>query len=83
MDSKVYKKEKIFRSKIKMYKVEIEIQKDYSMFQSRLLIRLFDKEKYHKFHEEIHLADKKISNSDLDVLAINCIKNYEDWKVIY
>lgn len=82
MNSKVYKKEKIFRSKIKMYKVEIEIQEDYSMLKSKVIIRLFDKAKYHKFYEETVIIDRNFSNFDLDILANNCIEGYEDWRII-
>lgn len=82
MSCKSYKKEKIFRSKIKMYKVEVEILEEYSMFDSLLVIRIYDKAKYHKFYEKTVKIKNNFSNSDLDAQAINCIEEYEDWKIV-
>lgn len=78
-----YKKEKLFKTEIDVYKVEVEFFRSSSTLCIDLIIRIYDKNKNHIYYEKTAFLKKGFSNADLDKEVISHINKYEDWKVCY
>lgn len=83
MNDNSYKKQKTFMSSLsRRYVVEIEVFSKYSVFNAKLIVRIYDETKNNKLYEETEYIEKPISNEKLDRVAISSIDYYEDWKII-
>ena len=73
---------KLFKSDIRLYHVKVNIIQDYSHFDAKLDVVLYDEEVIVEYAKYSKVINNNFENTDLDAVVKCCISEYEDWKYL-
>ena len=79
---KIKEMQKIFKSNLRAYCVNLQIVEGYSCYKDKFIVTLYDEKGINYYEKYDNYIDNSYINKDLDKIAKECIEEYEDWHII-